>query len=449
MYTLKKRLSVKTNVDTQRVFTFRLFTLFFLIMLSGLSRAEQLLSIEIASNQTSAVPIAVVPFKYTGAGSPQEDIAAIVQADLARSGEFKPLAQNRMLARPSSSSEVVLRDWRVLNVDYVVIGQVSDDNGRAVVNYELLNVQTGKKVPLPNQKVSGKDWRALAHAISDAIYEAITGRKGAFSTEVLYISQINSANGRVYELQKADADGYGAQTILRSKEPIMSPSWAPDGKHIAYVSYESSRPAIYVQNVLTGVKRQVTQYKGINGAPDWSPDGRHLAMTLSKDGNPEIYTLELQTGQLTRMTQHFAIDTEPRFAPDGKNLIFTSDRGGSPQIYQLNLESKSVKRLTYTGTYNARGMLTDDGQHLIMVHRVNGAFHVAVQDLKYGEVRVLTKTQLDESPTVSPNGQMIMFATQEGNQGLLSIVSLDGRTRIRLPSRVGEVREPSWSPYLR
>ena len=411
--------------------------------------AEQLLAIEITSYQTSAVPIAVVPFAFSGNGAPKEDLAAIIQADLARSGEFNPLDRNRMLARPSRAENVVLRDWRVLAMDYVVVGQVREQQKRAEVEFALVEVQTGKKIAIKNPKVSGADWRALAHSMSDAIYEAITGRKGVFSTEVLYISQVNSRKGRIYELQKADADGYGARTILRSKEPIMSPSWAPDGRHIAYVSYETSRPAIYVQNVLTGKKRQVTRFKGINGAPDWSPDGRFLAMTLSKDGNPEIYLLELKTGRLSRMTRHFAIDTEPRWAPNGKDIIFTSDRGGSPQIYQVNLDSKKVKRLTYEGSYNARGVITSDGEHLVMVHRINGSFHVAVQDLKYGEVRVLTKTQLDESPTVSPNGQMIMFATQEGKQGLLSIVSLDGRTRIRLPSRVGEVREPAWSPFLR
>lgn len=421
---------------------------FCLLFVANPMKAEQLLSIEITSNQTSAVPIAVVPFAFEG-GAASEDIAAIVQADLARSGEFEPLPRNRMLSRPADIQSVVLRDWRVLNMNYVVVGKVSEENQRAVVQFDVIEVESGKRLPIRNNQLQGADWRALAHAISDSIYEAITGRKGIFSTEVLYISQVTTPQGRMFELQKSDVDGYGARTIMRSREPIMSPSWAPDGKHIAYVSYESSRPAIYVQNVVTGKKQQVTRFRGINGAPDWSPDGKHLAMTLSKDGNPEIYLLELQTGRLTRLTRHFSIDTEPRWMPDGKAIIFTSDRGGSPQIYQLDVASKQVKRLTYEGSYNARGVMTSDGQHLVMVHRVKGAFHVAVQDMKYGEVRVLTKTQLDESPTVSPNGQMIMFATQEGRRGLLSIVSLDGRTRIRLPSRVGEVREPAWSPYLR
>ncbi len=422
---------------------------FLVLFLNSTASAEQLLTIEITSNETSAVPIAVVPFSFKGQGSAPQDIAGIVQADLARSGMFNPLDRNRMLSRPDSPSQVVLRDWRVLNMNYVAVGQISGSEQNAQVDFALIDVNTGKSLPMKSNRFTGGDWRLLAHSISDTIYEAITGHKGAFSTEVLYISQIRSGNSRIYELQKADADGYDAQTILKSSEPIMSPSWAPDGQHIAYVSYESSRPAIYVQNVLTGVKRQVTRFKGINGAPDWSPDGRFLTMTLSKDGNPEIYILELQTGRRSRMTRHFAIDTEPRWTPDGKNIIFTSDRGGSPQIYMLNLSSKQVKRLTYEGEYNARGILTADGQHLVMVHRTNGNFNIAVQDLKYGEVRILTQTRLDESPTVSPNGQQIMFATQEGNRGMLSIVSIDGRTKIKLPSRRGEVREPSWSPFLR
>lgn len=444
---LSHRQGSKTNKNMLSIFKYVAASL--LVMLSMGAQAEQLLSIEITANEASAVPIAVVPFAYKGSGSPKEDIAGIVQADLARSGVFNPLDRNRMLSRPSQPSDIVLRDWRVLDTDYVVVGQVAGSPQQAQIDFALVEVQTGKTVRTKSSRFSGSDWRSLAHAVSDNIYEAITGFKGVFSTEVLYISQVQNQSGRMYELQKADADGYGAQTILRSREPIMSPAWAPDGKHIAYVSYESSRPAIYVQNVLTGSKRQVTRYRGINGAPDWSPDGRYLTMTLSKDGNPEIYVLELQTGRLTRLTRHFAIDTEPRWAPNGKDIIFTSDRGGNPQIYQINVASKQLKRLTYEGDYNARGMLTADGQHLVMVHKVNGSFNVAVQDLKYGEVRILTKTRLDESPTVAPNGQQIMFATQEGNRGLLSIVSMDGRTRIRLPSRVGEVREPSWSPFLR
>lgn len=438
---------VKTTKNMRSV-SIQCLLLLVMLVLGKPGYSEQLLSIEIKSSQTSAVPIAVVPFSFAG-GRAQEDIAAIVQSDLARSGEFVPLQRDRMLSRPDQKQNIVMRDWRILGMDYVVVGQVSEENGRGVVNFDVVEVASGKSVPMKTNQLKGADWRSLAHAVSDRVYEGITGQKGVFSTEVLYISQKRTATGQVFELQKADADGYGARTILRSKEPIMSPSWAPDGKHIAYVSYESSRPAIYVQNVVTGKKQQVTRYKGINGAPDWSPDGRHLTMTLSKDGNPEIYLLELQTGRLTRLTQHFAIDTEPRWMPDGKGILFTSDRGGNPQIYRLDVGTQKVKRLTYEGSYNARGVMTADGQHLVMVHRVNGAFHVAVQDMKYGEVRVLTKTKLDESPTVSPNGRLIMFATQEGQNGLLSVVSLDGRTRIRLPSRVGAVREPSWSPYLR
>ena len=424
-------------------------SLMMLFFCSASSQANQLLSIEITSSQDAAVPIAIVPFDSKNKGVEAIDIAAIVQSDLASSGEFKPLARDSMLSRPSSRQDIVLRDWRVLDMDYVVVGQESHQAGRVQIQYSLIEVATGKVLPLDKSTVTGSDERALAHLISDSIYEAITGKQGVFSTEVVYVSQVRTSNGLTYELQKSDADGHRSKTLLRSNEPIMSPAWAPDGQHIAYVSYESTRPAIYMHNTITGAKRQLIQYPGINGAPDWSPDGQYLTMTLSKDGNPEIYTFSLATGRLNRLTQHFSIDTEPRWTPDGKNIIFTSDRGGSPQIYKINVASKKIKRLTYDGTYNARGTITADGKNLVMVHRVDGSFHIAVQDLKYGETRILTSTRLDESPTVAPNGQLVMFATRDGDKGLLSIVSLDGRTQIRLPSKVGEVREPAWSPYLR
>jgi len=426
----------------------RQIALLLILLVGAQVQANQLLTIEVTSSQTSAIPIAIPQFANS-VGRAKQDIAAIIQEDLARSGEFKPLKRDRMLSRPSSKEDVVLRDWRVLSMDYVLVGNITGEGDRITVNFDLVNIETGKTLKLAQRAVSGKNWRALAHTISDLIYEKLLDKKGFFSTEVLYISQDRSKQGNVYELQKADADGYGATTLLRSKEPIMSPSWAPDGQHIAYVSYESSRPAIYVHNVITGEKRQVTKFSGINGAPDWSPDGRYLAMTLSKDGNPEIYLLELQSGRFTRLTKHYAIDTEPRWAPDGKSIIFTSSRGGSPQIYQLDMSSRKVKRLTFEGDYNARGTITPDGEHLVMVHRESGSFHIAVQDLKYGQMRVVTKTALDESPTLAPNGQMIMFATEENNRGMLSMVSLDGRTQVRLPSRTGEVREPAWSPFLR
>ena len=378
------------------------------------------------------------------------DITDIVESDLHRSGLFKLIPQQDMLAFPSKSSDVYYRDWRLLGTEYLVVGAMSVlSDGRYELEFSLLSINSQRVQFTHKVRSSAAKIRDLAHSVSDKIYQSITGISGAFSTRLAYVSVIREGDDFTYRLQVADADGARESLMLESKQPIMSPSWSPDAKDLAYVSFETGRPAIYRQNLATAKREQLTNFKGLNGAPSWSPDGSTLAMVLSKDGNPELYSLDLATSKLTRLTRHFAIDTEPAWMPDGKHILFTSDRGGTPQIYKLKLADRSVERITFQGNYNARASIAPDGRTMAIVHRSSSVFHIAALDLKTRRLIELTETTLDESPSVAPNGAMLMYATKYKDRGILAAVSVDAGVKYNLPAKIGDVREPAWSPFLR
>jgi TolB protein len=377
-------------------------------------------------------------------------VGEIIAADLGRSGRFKPLPVNEMLARPSRGEEVDFRDWRALNVDNLVIGEISPNGpGGYLVKFYLYDVFRGEQVTGYGIPTTAGHLRATAHGIADVIYETLTGQPGAFATRIAYVtSERNVAGKEQVELRIADADGYNTQAIVSSKDPIMSPSWSPDGRRLAYVSFEKSQPAIWVQEVFTGKREKIASFKGINGAPAWSPDGRLLALTLSKDGNPDIFVMDMARRSLRPVTRHWSIDTEPSWSPDGKSIVFTSDRGGSPQIYQVSVNGGDPKRLSFEGSYNARASFSPDGKLLTMVTRVDGQYRIATLDLETRDFRVMSTGRLDESPSFAPNGSMIIYATRVNDKGMLAAVSTDGRVQQRLRIQQGDVREPVWSPYL-
>jgi len=409
------------------------------------------LVVEVTQGVDSPSPVAVVPFNWSGTSPLPEDIAQVVSQNLERSGFFRMMSRDNMLSFPSRGDQVFFRDWRISSTDYLVIGRVEPTGGDQVsITFEVYDVL--KEQRIVSQQVAGTtgSLRDAGHYISDVIFEALTGIKGAFSTRIVYVTAEQLAQDRQrFRLQIADWDGMRPRTILESSEPILSPSWSFDGSKIAYVSFETTRPSIYVQHLATGRRERIQSFPGLNGAPAWSPDGNRMALVLSKDGNPEIYVLNLNTRELDRMTHNSAIDTEPFWAPDGRSLYFTSDRGGSPQIYRLDMASRNVERVTFEGNYNARGRLTQDGRFLAMVHRGQSRrFQIAVQDLQSGRVDILTNSDYDESPSIAPNGSVIIYATQQGNRGVLAAVSLDGRVRFTMPAPSGDVREPAWSPYL-
>jgi len=408
----------------------------------------QALIIEITGGTEAALPIAIVPFGSEGFSAP-EDISAVIQNDLSRSGRFAPLPKADLISEPHEKSEINFKDWRLLRSEGLLVGKVSSLDGETYqVQFQLFDVYKGQQLVGKRYQVPASGLRRLAHQIADQVYQALTGEIGVFSTRLAFVSVANNANGsKRYTLQVSDSDGANPRTVLQSKQPILSPSWASDGERLAYVSFENGKAEVFVQEMRSGRRNSIAAFKGLNSAPAWSPDGKRIALTLSKAGNPEIYVLELASGKLSRVTHNSqAIDTEAVWMPNSRELLFTSDRGGRPQIYKVSVDGGRAKRLTFEGRYNASPDISPDGRTLAMVHGLNGKFYIAVQDLDSGAVLVLTETGRDESPSFAPNGRMILYATEKKGHGELAAVSVDGRIHQRLGESDRDVREPAWSP---
>lgn len=413
-----------------------------------LDRAVGVLEIVITEGASDARPIAVVPFAQRDPGDGVE-IAEVVRNDLARSGRFSPVLPESLPATPSRPEAVDFNQWRELGVDYLVVGDVRPGNGEARVRFHLIDPYAERALLSLGFRVVDTGLRRAAHHIADLIYEIIIGEPGVFSTRIAYITvEAQGSDQPRYRLRVADNDGFGATTVLESAQPLLSPSWSPDGRRLAYVSFESRRSAIYSQDIYSAERRRLTSFAGINGAPAWSPDGRSLALTLSRDGNPEIYVLEVETGNLRRLTRNRAIDTEPEWLPDGSGLVFTSDRSGSPQLYRLDLGSTASRRLTFEGDYNASPSVSPNGSKVALVHRVDGAYQIAVLELDTRYLTLIGDGPLDESPSFAPNGQMVLYAATDPGSGraVLYAATVDGQTKQRLQATTGAVREPAWSP---
>lgn len=411
--------------------------------------AAAALTIEITQGVEGALPIAIIPFdERNNARPPPQDVAGIVADDLRRSGRFAPVAEQNLVSKPVEAKQIRFGDWRTLGVESLVIGRVETVAAdRYRLQFQLFDVYRGRQLAGFSLPTTGARMRHDAHRISDIIYEKLTGQRGAFATRIAYITVEKKGKTQEHRLQIADADGYNPQTILTSPEPLMSPAWSPDGRRLAYVSFERRRAAVYVQEVATGQRRKLIAFAGINGAPAWSPDGSRLAVTLSRDGDPEIYVYRLADGRLQRLTRNTAIDTEPAWSPDGASLVFTSDRGGSPQLYRIPAQGGRPERLSFEGNYNASADFSPDGKRLALVHGAGGQYRIGVLELETGLFRVLTDGRLDESPSFAPNGSIIIYATAAGARGVLAAVSSDGRFRQRLSLQTGDVREPAWSPF--
>ena len=406
----------------------------------GLVRAQ--FRVEVSGVGLTQLPIAIAPFRGEDA-TPQKS-AAIVAADLERSGQFRAVDAAGAILDETSRPD--LSPWRQKGADSLATGSVTRlADGRYDVRFRLWDLVRGQDLGGQSFAVAAADLRLASHRIADLIYEKLTGDRGVFSTRLAYVTKA----GQRFVLWVADADGENALTALTSPEPIISPAWSPQGNQLAYVSFESRKPVIYVHDVLSGKRRLMANFRGSNSAPAWAPDGRTLAATLSRDGGSQLFGIDTTTGEAKRLTQTSSIDTEPAYSPDGKTIYFVSDRGGAPQIYRMPAAGGNAERVTFTGSYNISPALSGDGRWLAYVSRVSGAFRLHVMELSSGTVSAVTDTAADESPSFAPNSRLIVYATQAQGREALMTTPLDGRVKARLAGQGGDIREPDWGPFLK
>lgn len=415
------------------------FSFVFVCLGLSLSAAAQF-RVDVSGVGLTQLPIAVAPFRGES-GAPQK-IAAIVQSDLERSGQFRGVDITGTVLDEVVRPDVAV--WRQKGADSLVSGSVTRlADGRYDVRFRLWDMVRGQDLGGLSYAVPAADLRLAAHRISDFVYEKLTGDKGAFSTRITYVTKA----AQRYQLWIADADGENAQSALASPEPIISPAWSPSGSQLAYVSFESRKPVVYTHDIVSGKRRLVANFRGSNSAPSWSPDGRMLAVTLSRDGGSQLYSIDANGGEPRRLSQSRSIDTEPVYSPDGASIYFVSDRGGAPQIYKMPAAGGNAERVTFAGSYNISPSISPDGRWLAYISRVSGAFKLQLMELASGVVTSMTETSADESPSFAPNSRLIVYATQQQGHEALMTTTIDGKVKARLTGQNGNIREPDWGPY--
>ncbi|KAF0812383.1 Dipeptidyl-peptidase 5 [Andreprevotia sp. IGB-42] len=414
------------------------------VLLGVMSAAHADMTIEVVGTGASQFPIAIAPFQNEQ--GQKQPVTPVVGDDLTRSGLFKVIGAGDLSPVPYTVEQINNGPLKSRGAQTVLVGTVVPDGDSFLVTATLVDVATKNVVVTFQRKATAGQMRRTAHQIADVIYQKLTGEPGAFNSRIAYVLK----QGKRFELQVADADGYGAQAVLASNQPIMSPKWSPDGGRLAYVSFEDQKPIVYGQDLSSGKRWKIAAFKGSNSAPAWAPNGKQLAVTLTRDGGSQVFIVNADgSGSPRRLTTVGEINTEASFSPDGGSVLFTSDRGGSPQIYRQAVNGGGAERLTFQNGYNASGKLSPDGKTMTLITRTERGFQVAVMDMASRQIQALTDTGLDDAPSFASNGRMILYETDVGGRGALAAVSSDGRVKQRLRSTSGDVRQPAWGPLLK
>jgi len=429
----------------------KLLTIVAFLLVWVLQPAYAVLRVEINQGVEGALPIAIVPMSVAQAANVQLDVSQVIAGDLELSGRFAPIKRANMLEKPARGSDVKFDNWKILGVDHLMVGRIEKEGAdKYTLKFELLDVFRGERLLAHKITSTKKNLRATARHISNWIYQRVTGAQGVVNPRIAYVSAQRGFSGSRYSLVVADVDGGNPQRVFSSSEPLMSPAWSPDGRKLAYVSFENGQSEVYIHDLVQRSRRLIASQSGLNGAPAWSPDGTRLAYTQAPNGNVDVFVRNLITGRTQRITRHPAIDTEPAFSPDGQTLAFTSDRGGRPQVYTVGATGGTAKRLTFEGKENARPQYSPDGQRLLVVHKDRkNRYRIGMYDFRTKTLDILTRGRLDESPSFAPNGAMVVYATEQRGQNKLIAASADGSASRPLSLPYDDVREPAWSPFAR
>jgi TolB protein len=428
---------------------------FFMSKVLTLSAETKPLMIEITQGIIKPMPIALSQFTAIGDTTPQyvDQITSVIMADLVGSGLFREIPRSaHVSANTNFNNPVKFSDWRVINVDALITGSVNIQGDKLTLQFRLFDVFAQKPLGEGLQfQASIGNWRRMAHKISDAVYSRLTGEAAYFDSRVVYISEQGPKNARKKRLTIMDYDGANSRFLTDDNDIVLAPRFSPNNEEIVYTSYETGVPKVYLMNVDTLNKRVLDDQPGMTFAPRFSPDGRNVVMSLTDRGNTDIYSVVLESRRKTRLTSGPSIDTAPSFSPDGKQIVFESDRGGRQQIYIMSSSGGDATRISFgKGSYGTP-VWSPRGDMIAFTKISQGRFHIGVMRTDGSNERLLTASFLDEGPTWSPNGRVIMFFRESaGTNGAPEIFSVDvtGRNLKRVKT-IQNGSDPSWSGLLK